>query len=74
MNIFINRVKISKVNYSKNVKGSEYTKSEIMEIKNSLNHEIDDQKILYSEVITLYLKLAGSIYTSVTKDSYNKPT
>lgn len=42
-------------------------KSEVPEIKNSVNYEIIDEKVLYSEVITLYLKLSGSIYTVVSK-------
>lgn len=68
----INKVKQSKINYSKNVRGIEMGKSEIDEIRRSF--EIVDEKIPYADVVDLYMKLAGSIYTLVSKECHSNPT
>lgn len=41
-------------------------KSEVEEIRKSI--DIVDEKIPYADVVDLYMKLAGSIYTLVSKD------
>lgn len=48
-------------------------KSEIDEIRRSF--EIVDEKIPYADVVDLYMKLAGSIYTLVSKECHhNNPS
>ena len=69
LNIFVNKVKQLKINYSKNVRGLEMGKSEVEEIRKSI--DIVDEKIPYVDVVDLYMKLAGSIYTLVSKDCLN---
>jgi hypothetical protein len=44
------------------------SKSEVNEIKACFLKEINDEKIPYSEVVDLYMKLAGSIYTLLSRE------
>ena len=69
LNLFVNRVKQNKINYGKNIRGIELSKSEVNEIKGSFLKEVNDEKnIQYTEIIDLYSKLAGSVYTLLSRD------
>ena len=72
LSIEMNLAEKNKIQYSKHIEGTGVVKSEVQEIKNMIDTEIKDSDLNTTKIESLYMKMAGSIYTLLSTESNKK--